>query len=82
MSCLENLSHLDFEELCRDLAFAETGERFSAFGPGPDGGTAHASEQQRSEVLRRRRAWFETQPDLDPGKLVFVDETGASTKMA
>ena len=33
-------------------------------------------------MLRRRRAWFETQPDLDPGKLVFVDETGASTKMA
>ena len=44
--------------------------------------TAHASEQQRPDVLRRRRAWFETQPDLDPGKLVFVDETGASTKMA
>ena len=33
-------------------------------------------------MLRRRRAWFKTQPDLDPGKLVFVDETGASTKMA
>ncbi len=44
--------------------------------------TAHASEQQRADVLRRRRAWIETQPDLDPGKLVFVDETGASTKMA
>ena len=33
-------------------------------------------------MLCRRRAWFETQPGLDPGKLVFVDETGASTKMA
>jgi len=33
-------------------------------------------------VLRRRRAWVETQPDLDPEKLVFIDETGASTKMA
>ena len=44
--------------------------------------TAHASEQQRPDVLRRRHAWFETQPALDPGKLVFVDETGASTKMA
>ena len=33
-------------------------------------------------MLRRRRAWIETQPDLDPEKLVFVDETGASTKMA
>ncbi len=44
--------------------------------------TAHASEQQRPDVLRRRRAWVEAQPDLDPEKLVFVDETGASTKMA
>ena len=44
--------------------------------------TAHASEQQRPDVLRRRRAWIEAQPDLDPEKLVFIDETGASTKMA
>ena len=33
-------------------------------------------------MLRRRRAWFDAQPDLDPEQLVFVDETGASTKMA
>jgi transposase len=32
--------------------------------------------------LKRRRAWFAAQPDLDPARLVFVDETGASTKMA
>ena len=44
--------------------------------------TAHASEQQRPDVLRGRRAWIEAQPDLEPEKLVFVDETGASTKMA
>ena len=44
--------------------------------------TAHASEQQRPDVLRRGHAWVESQPDLDPEKLVFVDETGASTKMA
>lgn len=44
--------------------------------------TAPASEQQRPDVLRRRRAWFDTQPDLEPEKLVFIDETGASTKMA
>ena len=35
--------------------------------------TAHASEQQRPDVLRRRRAWVEAQPDLDPERLVFVD---------
>ena len=43
--------------------------------------TAHAAEQDRSDVLKRREAWFEGQLDLDPTKLVFVDETGLSTKM-
>lgn len=44
--------------------------------------TAHAAEQERPDVAARRLAWFEAQPDLDPEKLVFIDETGASTKMA
>jgi transposase len=30
----------------------------------------------------RRGAWFEAQPDLDPDRLVFIDETWASTAMA
>ncbi len=30
----------------------------------------------------RREAWFELQPDLDPAKLIFIDETGTNTKMA
>lgn len=30
----------------------------------------------------RRQAWFDGQLDLDPTKLVFIDETGLSTKMA
>jgi transposase len=30
----------------------------------------------------RRGAWIAAQGDLDPGRLVFIDETGASTKMA
>ena len=38
MAGLENLSAIDFEDLCRDLAKVETGMRFEAFGPGPDGG--------------------------------------------
>ncbi len=29
-----------------------------------------------------RQAWFAAQPDLDPERLVFLDETGTSTKMA
>ena len=44
--------------------------------------TAHAAEQERPDVAARRWAWFESQPDLDPRRLVFIDETGASTKMA
>ena len=30
----------------------------------------------------RRLDWFDGQLDLDPAKLVFIDETGLSTKMA
>jgi len=44
--------------------------------------TAHAAEQDRPDVAQRRRAWRESQPDLDPARLVFIDETGATTKMA
>jgi transposase len=44
--------------------------------------TAHASEQDRPDILRRRRAWFEGQADLCPEHLVFIDETWASTNMA
>jgi transposase len=33
-------------------------------------------------VLARRQAWFDGQIALDPDKLIFIDETGASTKMA
>ena len=44
--------------------------------------SAHAAEQDRPDVLTRREAWFEGQVDLDPPRLVFIDETGANTKMA
>lgn len=44
--------------------------------------TAHALEQERSDVLKKREDWFDAQPDLDPQRLVFIDETSLSTKMA
>ncbi len=44
--------------------------------------TAHAAEQERPDILRRREAWFEEQLDLDPERLVFIDETWTSTNMA
>ena len=44
--------------------------------------TAHAAEQDRPDILTRRQEWFDAQPDLDPARLVFIDETWASTNMA
>ena len=32
--------------------------------------------------MTARRRWFDGQLDLDPDRLVFIDETGATTKMA
>ena len=32
--------------------------------------------------MKQRQAWFGAQLDLDPRKLVFIDETGASTNLA
>jgi transposase len=33
-------------------------------------------------VKAAREAWFANQPDLDPTRLIFIDETGLNTKMA
>ncbi|MGA7675298.1 MAG: IS630 family transposase, partial [Rhizomicrobium sp.] len=44
--------------------------------------TAHASEQERADVRAAREEWFEGQTELDPERLIFVDESGLSTKMA
>lgn len=44
--------------------------------------SAHANEEDRPGVLKRRQACFEGQLDLDPARLVFIDEPGASSKMA
>ena len=39
------------------------------------------SEQERPDVAERRRIWRAAQPYVDVDRLVFIDETGASTKM-
>jgi hypothetical protein len=41
----------------------------------------HAAEQDRPDVAAARRAWFKMQTKLDPKKLVFIDETAATTNM-
>jgi hypothetical protein len=43
--------------------------------------TLHAEEQERPDVQAARLAWREMQKGLDPKKLVFIDETWASTNM-
>lgn len=41
-----------------------------------------ASERDRPDVARGRQQWRAAMPGLEPGGLVFVDETWASTNMA
>jgi transposase len=40
-----------------------------------------ASEQDRPDVARKRARWKTHQADLDPRRLVFIDETWAKTNM-
>ena len=41
----------------------------------------HAAEQQRPDVAAAREVWRDRQPSLDPDRLVFIDETWATTNM-
>jgi transposase len=41
-----------------------------------------AAEQERPDVALARAQWKRDQPSLDTAKVLFIDETGASTKMA
>lgn len=41
----------------------------------------HAAEQDRPDVAERRTAWRFWRAHLHPHDLVFIDETGANTKM-
>jgi transposase len=44
--------------------------------------SVRAAEQDRPDVAAARTAWADNQARFDPDRLVFIDETGASTKMA
>ncbi len=41
-----------------------------------------ASERDRPDVARRREQWKKYQTRVDPGRLVFIDETWTKTNMA
>ena len=43
--------------------------------------TSHAAEQDQDDVRAARLSWFESQLDLDPDRIVFLDETTTTTKM-
>lgn len=62
---LENLSHVDFEDLCRDLAEVLTGGRFEAFGSGPDGGMdGRHSKSGHATILQCKHYLKSTFPNL------------------
>jgi transposase len=44
--------------------------------------TVLPSEQQRARIQRRREQWRKYQGRIDPGRLVFLDETWVKTNMA
>jgi transposase len=44
--------------------------------------TLFALEQGRADIRRRRQRWRSWQARLDPGRLVFIDETWIKTSMA
>src|SRR5215472_9688735 len=43
--------------------------------------TCHAAEQEREDVAAARQAWRAIQADLNIDRLVFIDETWATTNM-
>jgi transposase len=43
--------------------------------------SAHASERERPDIAEQRRQWLERLPTLDPARLIYIDETWASTNM-
>src|SRR3979411_812935 len=69
---------------CRILGSAPRTARSTAFSSGtksPSKKTLHAAEQERPAVAEARQRWKANQTLLDTTRLVFVDETGTSTKM-
>lgn len=47
----------------------------------PSKKSLHAAEQERADVRAARANWKQEQPQLEAAKLVFIDETWASTNM-
>jgi transposase len=53
-----------------------------ATGPGAKKKSLHAAEQDRPDVKQKRDGWHDQQlKDVDPERLIFIDESGAKTNM-
>ena len=63
-------------------ASAACGTRARPARPDAQKKTRHAAEQERPDVAAARDAWRERQPGLNPARLLFIDETWATTNMA
>ncbi|MFG0635320.1 nSTAND3 domain-containing NTPase [Acinetobacter soli] len=60
MSNLDNLSPLDFESLCRDIASQKMGLSFSTFGPGPDGGIDGRHSTAEGDIILQCKHYLHT----------------------
>ena len=43
--------------------------------------SSRATEQDRADIAQRRADWRECQEEIDPERLVFIDETGLKTQL-
>ena len=64
--------------LSRRTDFAGHGARSSPLGRH---GMTLRTQASSSGLTFCEQAWFDLQPELDPEYLVFIDKTGASTKL-
>lgn len=51
-------------------------------GPDAEKKRFHAAEQDRPDIVEARATWHGLQPQLDASRLIFLDETWATTNMA
>ncbi|MFA5687779.1 MAG: transposase, partial [Kiritimatiellales bacterium] len=70
---LTEIKDLDCSIMAVQRALSRPGYRYKK--------TLHAAEQKREDVERLREQWLAELPHLDPGRLVFIDESGAKTNM-
>lgn len=87
LSIVEDTRNLALEELKTQLVELRQASVLPRYGASSAAAaslekSARAGEQNRPEVLKRRRAWFVGEIDLDPEKLVLIDQTRATANIA